>query len=88
MLFLRTAETDDLVALTVLIRAAYAPHALKGLRYWATHQSVEDTARRLSRGVGFVGEVVGPAKPVTRCFKTKFWIFPMSRSFAFQSNWW
>ena len=59
MLFRRTAETDDLVALTALIRAAYAPHALKGLRYWATHQSVEDTARRLSRGVGFVGEVDG-----------------------------
>ena len=59
MLFRRTAETEDLVALTALIRAAYAPHALKGLRYWATHQSVEDTARRLSRGVGFVGEVDG-----------------------------
>ena len=59
MLFRRTAETEDLVALTALIRAAYAPHALKGLRYWATHQSVDDTARRLSRGVGFVGGVDG-----------------------------
>src|SRR4051812_44326406 len=31
MLFRRTADTEDLVALTALIRAAYAPHALKGL---------------------------------------------------------
>ena len=59
MLVRRTAKTEDLVALTALIRAAYAPRALKGLRYWATHQSVEATGKRLSRGVGFVGEVAG-----------------------------
>ncbi|MRD48254.1 GNAT family N-acetyltransferase [Caenimonas koreensis] len=59
MLVRRTTESEDLVALTAMIRAAYAPHALKGLRYWATHQSVEDTARRLGGGVGFVGEVDG-----------------------------
>ena len=51
--------TDDLNALTALIRSAYAPHAARGLRYWATHQSVEDTAKRLSAGRGFVGEYGG-----------------------------
>jgi GNAT superfamily N-acetyltransferase len=46
--------SDDLEALTVLIRSAYAPHAASGLRYWATHQSVDDTAKRLAAGHGFV----------------------------------
>lgn len=50
---------DDLAALTQLIRSAYAPHAASGLRYWATHQSVEDTAKRLASGHGFVGELNG-----------------------------
>ena len=49
--------TDDLVALTALLHAAYAPLAAKGLRYWATHQSVEDTASRLAAGHGLVGTV-------------------------------
>ena len=47
-------EGDDIEALTILIRSAYAPHAGSGLRYWATHQSVEDTAKRLAAGHGFV----------------------------------
>ena len=47
-------EHDDLKALTLLIRSAYAPHTANGLRYWATHQSVEDTAKRLAAGHGFV----------------------------------
>ena len=55
----RVAESDDLGALTALIRASYAPHMARGLRYWATHQSVEDTAKRLGRGIGFVGELDG-----------------------------
>ena len=50
---------DDLVALTQLIRSAYAPHAASGLRYWATHQSVEDTAKRLAAGHGYVGVLDG-----------------------------
>ena len=54
--------TEDLEALTALIRAAYAPLAAQGLRYWATHQTAEDTAKRLSRGIGFVGELDG--KPI------------------------
>src|SRR5512134_1299594 len=50
---------DDLAALTALLHAAYTPHAAKGLRYWATHQSVEDTAARLALGHGLVGTVGG-----------------------------
>jgi predicted N-acetyltransferase YhbS len=46
---------EDLERLTELIRSAYAPHAANGLRYWATHQSVEDTAKRLAQGIGLVG---------------------------------
>lgn len=47
-------ETDDMEALTALIRAAYAVHAADGLRYWATHQSVEDTRKRFAAGQGLV----------------------------------
>ena len=56
---------DDLARLTALIHAAYAPHARLGLRYWGTHQSVEDTAKRFASGTGLVmleaGEYVGTA---------------------------
>jgi GNAT superfamily N-acetyltransferase len=41
---------DDLAQLTALIRAAYAPHAASGLKYWATHQSESDTAQRIAHG--------------------------------------
>ena len=53
------SAAEDLAALTRLIRSAYAPHAANGLRYWATHQSEEDTANRLRFGHGFVGEING-----------------------------
>jgi GNAT superfamily N-acetyltransferase len=53
------SKADDLQALTALIRSAYVPHAARGLRYWATHQTVEDTAKRLAAGYGFVGEYDG-----------------------------
>ena len=53
----RVSAADDLHALTELIHAAYAPHAASGLRYWATHQSVADTEKRIARGVCFVGEL-------------------------------
>ncbi len=56
---------DDLERLTALIHAAYAPHAALGLRYWGTHQSVEDTAKRFASGTGLVmlegGDYVGTA---------------------------
>ena len=55
----RVSASDDLHALTELIHAAYAPHAASGLRYWATHQSVTDTEKRIARGVCFVGEFDG-----------------------------
>ena len=53
------APHDDLERLTALIHAAYAPHASKGLRYWATHQTVEDTAKRLASGLALVMEIEG-----------------------------
>ena len=54
---------DDLVALTELVHAAYASHAVSGLRFWGTHQSAADTAKRLATGQGFLaladGQMVG-----------------------------
>ncbi|MFT4243648.1 MAG: GNAT family N-acetyltransferase [Acidovorax sp.] len=46
--------SDDLERLTALIHAAYARHAALGLRYWGTHQSVDDTAKRFASGTGLV----------------------------------
>ncbi|PIQ28865.1 GNAT family N-acetyltransferase [bacterium (Candidatus Blackallbacteria) CG17_big_fil_post_rev_8_21_14_2_50_48_46] len=48
---------DDLVELTHLIHAAYAQHAASGRKYWATHQSVEDTASRFASGLGYLVEI-------------------------------
>jgi GNAT superfamily N-acetyltransferase len=45
---------DDLGRITALIHAAYAPHAARGLRYWATYQSEADTAERFASGSGLV----------------------------------
>lgn len=50
----RWRADDDPHALTELVRTAYAHHARAGLRFWATHQSVEDTIERLGRGDTFV----------------------------------
>jgi GNAT superfamily N-acetyltransferase len=54
---------DDLAVLTDVIHAAYAKRASDNLRYWATHQSVEDTARRFQSGQGLIamqdGRIVG-----------------------------
>ncbi|HEY1067587.1 MAG TPA: GNAT family N-acetyltransferase [Pirellulales bacterium] len=50
------ASTDDMARLTDLIHAAYAAHAAKGLRYWGTHQSVDDTLTRFASGQGLVAE--------------------------------
>jgi GNAT superfamily N-acetyltransferase len=44
-------ESDDLAKLTDLIHSAYASHAESGLKYWATHQTVEDTKKRIAMGV-------------------------------------
>jgi GNAT superfamily N-acetyltransferase len=45
---------DDLGRITELIHAAYALHAARGLRYWATYQSQADTAERFASGSGLV----------------------------------
>lgn len=54
---------DDLEKLTDLIHSAYAAHATSGLKYWGTYQTVEDTKRRISRGICLIallnGEYVG-----------------------------
>ncbi|WP_233259495.1 GNAT family N-acetyltransferase [Ramlibacter sp. WS9] len=50
---------DGLVRLTQLIHAAYAPQAAKGLHYWGTHQSVDDTRKRLASGHSLVAETEG-----------------------------
>ena len=52
-------EADSLVLLTQLIHRAYAPHAVFGLRYWGTHQSVEDTGNRCASGKSFVARLEG-----------------------------
>jgi predicted N-acetyltransferase YhbS len=57
---------DDLHAVTALIHAAYAPHAARGLRFWGTHQTVDDTAKRFAAGEGLVAELDGlPVGTVT-----------------------
>ena len=55
----RLSVDDDLGAITELLHSAYARRAADGLRYWATHQNIGDTAKRFSQGVGFVAEVKG-----------------------------
>lgn len=55
----RLRADDDMVALTALIHAAYAPLAARGLRYWATHQTVQDTIERCGRGETWLGEIEG-----------------------------
>ena len=51
--------SDDIGRLTELIHAAFAPQAAKGLRYWGTHQSVDDTRNRFASGHGLVAERAG-----------------------------
>jgi GNAT superfamily N-acetyltransferase len=50
---------DDLAAITEMIHAAYAVHAEKGLRYWGTYQTIEDTASRFASGKAYVAEIDG-----------------------------
>ena len=51
--------TDSIASLTHLIHESYASHAALGLRYWGTHQTEEDTAKRYAMGVGLVAEFEG-----------------------------
>ena len=48
---------DSMARLTRLIHAAYAPHAAEGLRFWGTHQTKEETARRFASGHALVAEL-------------------------------
>lgn len=50
------SSRDDMVVLTEVIHSAYAKRASNNLRYWATHQTVEDTAQRFKSGHGLVAE--------------------------------
>jgi ribosomal protein S18 acetylase RimI-like enzyme len=54
---------DDAAEITRLVHAAYARHLAGGLRFWATHQSVDDTRERLASGQALVmtasGRIVG-----------------------------
>jgi GNAT superfamily N-acetyltransferase len=50
---------DSLVELTDLLHRAYAPLATMGLRYMATHQSVDVTRKRVEQGQCFVALVGG-----------------------------
>ncbi len=65
-------DDDDLVAITFLIRRAYALLSDMGLKFWATYQTVDDTRQRFTDGHGLVavadGRIVGtitiyPPKP-------------------------
>ncbi len=48
---------DDLSLITNLLHAAYACRAAENLKYWATHQTVGDTAERFAMGQGLLAEV-------------------------------
>ena len=51
------SPNDDLAQLTDVIHTAYAKRASSNLRYWATHQTIEDTAERYGSGQGLIAEL-------------------------------
>lgn len=53
------APTDSLEDLTYLLHRSYRPLAEMGLRFLATHQSVEQTRSRVESGECFVAELEG-----------------------------
>lgn len=48
---------DDLTVITKIIHLAYAQRQSENLRYWATHQTVEDTALRFGWGHALVATI-------------------------------
>jgi GNAT superfamily N-acetyltransferase len=50
-------QTDSLEALTELLHRAYAPLAEMGFRYFATHQTVEQTRKRIAAGSCVVADL-------------------------------
>lgn len=55
----RLRDEDSLEDLTNLLHRAYQSLADRGMRYFASHQTVEDTRRRIDRGECFVAELNG-----------------------------
>lgn len=57
------SPADDLAALTEMLHRAYGALARRGMRFWASHQSVEDTRKRVGQGECWVaasgGVIVG-----------------------------
>jgi len=51
---------DDLAGLTALLHRAYGALAARGMRFLASYQTVETTARRIARGECAVAEAEGP----------------------------
>lgn len=52
----RLTDQDSIADLTKLVRTAYQKLADMGLRYWGTHQSEDDTRKRISKGETWVCE--------------------------------
>ncbi len=59
MLTLRLVAEPEFEELTALLHRAYAVHAAAGLRFAATHQSVQTTRERAGAGECWVGEQNG-----------------------------
>jgi GNAT superfamily N-acetyltransferase len=53
------APDDDVEAITDLLHRAYAPLAAAGMRFTATHQTSDVTARRMARGDTIVSVAAG-----------------------------
>jgi GNAT superfamily N-acetyltransferase len=51
------APSDDLIALTGLLHRAYGALAARGMRFLASYQSAETTAKRIARGECAVAEI-------------------------------
>ena len=48
--FRKLQDSDSLEALTEMLHLAYADHARAGRMFFASHQTVDDTRRRISKG--------------------------------------
>ena len=52
-------EDEDWEALTALLHRAYGTLAAQGLRFYASHQPVEQTRKRAAQGECWLGELDG-----------------------------
>ncbi len=57
VLYRQLTDADDLEQLTALLHDSYAPLAEAGMRFVASHQSVETTRQRLANGIPIVAVV-------------------------------